>query len=234
MRRLIHCKKLSVSYQDRLALGPLNCSLSANSRIAILGPNGGGKSTFLKALLGTVAYRGAIENRAKSIAYIAQRQEVDWSFPLTALDVTMMGLYKRAGWFRRMGQEQRVAGRRALARLAMEKHENSLIGSLSVGQQQRVFVARAIVDLEADLFLFDEPCAGVDARTEQIIYQIFTQLIAEGKSILCVHHDLRSAAAHFDEAILLNQELVASGSMRKVLSSSYLNYAYQLPTKQSA
>jgi len=234
MKQLIRCEELSVLYGSRLALGPLNCSLSVNSKIAILGPNGGGKSTFLKALLGMVNYRGVIENNAKTIAYIAQRQEVDWNFPLTALDVAMMGLYRRTGWFRRLGQKQRAAGRRALARLAMEEQENSLIGSLSVGQQQRVFIARAIVDVEADLFLFDEPCAGVDARTEGIIYQIFTQLIEEGKSILCVHHDLRSAAAHFDEAILLNRELVASGSIKKVLNPSYLNYAYQLPTKQSA
>ena len=234
MKRLIDCQELSVSYGSRLALGPFNCSLPANSRVAILGPNGGGKSTFLKALLGTVNYRGTIENKAKTIAYIAQRQEVDWNFPLTALDVTMMGLYRRTGWFRQLGQEQQAAGRRALARLAMEEQAGSLIGSLSVGQQQRVFIARAIVDVEADLFLFDEPCAGVDAFTEEIIYQIFIQLIEEGKSILCVHHDLRSAAAHFDEAILLNRELVASGPIKKVLSPSYLNHAYRLPTKQSA
>lgn len=234
MKALIRCQGLRVSYGDRLALGPLSCSLPANSRIAILGPNGSGKSSFLKALLGMIAYQGAIETRARSIAYIAQRQEVDWSFPLTALDVTMMGLYKRLGWFRRIREEQRRAGRRALARLGMEEQQDSLIGALSGGQQQRVFIARAIVDEEADIFLFDEPCAGVDARTERIIYQIFSELIQEGKSLLCVHHDLRTAAAHFDRGLLLNRELIASGPIAKVLSPSNLNYAYKMPIRQSA
>ena len=228
---LIKCDRLRVVYADKMILGPLNCSLPMRRKIAILGPNGAGKSTFLKAILGLLPYKGKMESRTGSMSYMAQRHEVDWKFPLTALDVTTMGLYRRIGWLRWVRQRHREKSLRALERVGMGDYAHRLIGALSVGQQQRVFLARSIVDEDAETFLFDEPFAGVDARTERVIHRIFDEIIAAGKSLLCVHHDLQSVSAHFDYGVLLNQRLISAGDLEKVLSAKFLTRAYKVPFK---
>lgn len=231
---LIHCDMLRVAYGDKLVLGPLSCSLPVGRKIAVLGPNGAGKSTFLKALLGLLSYQGEIRKMTDSISYMAQRHEVDWNFPLTALDVTAMGLYRRIGWMRWVRHRHKRMALRALARVGMEDYAPSLIGALSVGQQQRVFLARSIVDERVELFLFDEPFAGVDAQTEEVIHHIFDELIEAGQSLLCVHHDLQNAMQHFDYGLLLNRELIARGDVKRILSAKLLMRAYKVPLRVMA
>ena len=223
---IIECSGLSVFYGKKQVLGTLNCNLMRGVKIGILGPNGAGKSTFLKAIVGLIPYKGKIIKNCSSLVYTAQRQEIDWDFPVTCRDVAQMGLYRNIGWFKKVTRQHKDKALEALKDVGMENYANTPISDLSVGQQQRIFLARAMVDDNADLFLFDEPLAGVDMKTERVIQNLFNRLIKQGKSILCIHHDLYSAAVHFDYGILLNSKLIASGPINKVLSATNLRRAY--------
>lgn len=224
---IIKCKELVVSYRGYNALGPLSIEIPAKCKVTVLGPNGAGKSTFIKAVAGVIPYKGSITNNYEDCSYTAQRQEVDWRFPITCQGVVEMGLYKKVGWFRHLKPEDKQKASKALEKLNMgEELLGRPISELSVGQQQRVFLARAIVDEDSDLFMFDEPLAGVDIKTEGIIYKLFDGLIAQGKNVICVHHNLYDAAKHFDYGILINHQLIAVGPIKKVLSKKNLQQAY--------
>ena len=226
MKHLITCTKLNVDYGRHQALRSVSLSLPPNTRIAILGPNGAGKSTLIKAIAGILSYRGKLSRNFHSCSYTAQRQEVNWDFPITCREVVEMGIYNRLGIFQRPSAAKQKQIGEALAVLDMADLADRPINELSVGQQQRIFLARAIADKEADLMLFDEPLTGVDVKTEKIIYQLFDKLIAEGKSIITVHHNLYDVAAHFDYGVLVNHSLIAHGPIKSVLSAANLNKAY--------
>ncbi|MBE8182017.1 MAG: metal ABC transporter ATP-binding protein [Candidatus Portiera sp.] len=226
MKYLLECKNLSVDYGLHKALGPLSVKLPKNSKIAMLGPNGAGKSTLLKALTGVTSYKGSLIKNYSSFSYTEQRQEVDWDFPVTCHGVAEMGLYAKVGWFRPLNKQHKKMAYDALAKLGIEDLADRPISQLSVGQQQRVFLARSIVNEEAELFLFDEPLAGVDLKTSEVIYKLFDDLISKGKSIVCVHHNLYDAADYFDHGILINHHLIAQGDLTKVLSKKNLESAY--------
>jgi manganese/zinc/iron transport system ATP- binding protein len=186
--------------------------------VGIVGPNGAGKSTLIKAALGLIPlasgrvefYGRPYRRQRHLVGYVPQRESVDWDFPVTAMDVVLMGTYGRLGWFRRPGPAQRRLARECLVQVGMEAFAGRQIRQLSGGQQQRVFLARALAQ-DARIYFMDEPFSGVDAATEQAIVRLLQALRAAGKTVLVVHHDLQTVRSYFDHVILLNMRLVASG-----------------------
>ncbi|NGX46132.1 MAG: High-affinity zinc uptake system ATP-binding protein ZnuC [Chlamydiae bacterium] len=230
---VIEVKNLSVCYDKTPALWEVGFEVHAGHLVAILGPNGAGKSTLLKTLLGavaplsgTVALFGTSPKRAASrIAFVPQRSSVDWEFPVTVFDVVLMGCYRRLGLFRRASGSERRLVEETLERMGMVAYRDRQISELSGGQQQRVFIARALVQ-KADLYLMDEPFAGVDMATEKALMGLLNTLKQEGKTIVIVHHDLVAAKELFDQAILLSTCLIASGPTAEVVTPEHLSRAY--------
>lgn len=211
-------RDLRVSYGSAPVLEGVTATLARGAMTAIIGPNGAGKSTLLKAALGLIPASGGsvaafgqpMATALPRIAYVPQRAAVDWDFPARALDVVLMGLYRRTGLLGRIGRAETTAAMDCLARLGMQDFATRQIGALSGGQQQRVFLARALAQ-EAELYLLDEPFAGVDAATEAAIITLLKGLRDEGRSIIAVHHDLSTVPAYFDRVLLLNRRTVAEG-----------------------
>lgn len=225
--------QLTVRYDHHPVLWDLSFSVPAGKLVAIIGPNGAGKSTLLRALLGLQkAASGRIsllgeplEQVRCKVAFVPQRSEVDWTFPVSVLDVVLMGCYGRLGWIRRPGRKEREAALAALDQVGMAGYAKRQISQLSGGQQQRVFIARALME-QADLYLLDEPMAGVDMATERVIVDIMRQLRNEGKSLFVVHHDLTTVESTYDWAVLLNVRLVAVGPVEEVFTPDHLEQAY--------
>jgi len=224
---------VSLRYGRALALDGVSLRVPRGAMGAVVGPNGAGKSTLLKVLLGLDdghegdAYllgRPALQAR-HLVGYVPQRSTVDWDFPATALDVVTMGLYRQLGPFRRAGRAARERARAALAEVGMEAFEDRQIGQLSGGQQQRVFLARALVQ-EAELYLLDEPFAGVDAASEAALVEVLRRLNAQGATVVAVHHDLTTLASYFDWIALLNVRLFAQGPLAATLTPEALQAAY--------
>ncbi|MEE3098462.1 MAG: metal ABC transporter ATP-binding protein [Pseudomonadota bacterium] len=211
----------------------VDADLPAGTMTAIIGPNGAGKSTFLKGALGVIpriAGEALVFGRpfAKArdrVAYVPQRASVDWDFPALAEDVVMMGLYRRIGLFRLPSRRHREAARACLARVGMEGFAARQIGQLSGGQQQRVFLARALAQ-DADLYLLDEPFAGVDAATERVLVDVLKSLKAEGRTVACVHHDLATVPDYFDRVLILNGARIAEGTVAEAFTEANLQAAY--------
>ena len=154
-----------------------------------------------------------------------QRESVDWDFPTDALDVVLMGRYGHLGWFRRPGHADRELALECLRKVGMADYARRQISQLSGGQQQRVFLARALAQ-EAEIYLMDEPFAGVDATTERAIIGLLQELRAGGKTVVCVHHDLETAPTYFDWLALLNVRLIATGPMATTFTSDNLRATY--------
>lgn len=226
-------RDLTVAYNRKPVLWNVTLDVPAGSLVGLVGPNGAGKSTLLKAVVDMVPkISGAIriygepyaDCRAK-LAYVPQRESVDWDFPATALDVVLMGTYGRIGWFRRVGKAEREAAREALAKMEIEHLAGRQISQLSGGQQQRTFLARSLVQ-HAKLFLMDEPFAAVDAATERAIVTLMRELQEQGCTIVVVHHDLHTVPEYFDHIVLLNTRLVAAGPLREVYTEQNLQKTY--------
>jgi manganese/zinc/iron transport system ATP- binding protein len=212
---------------------PTSGSSGQGALVGIVGPNGAGKSTLIKAVLGLVPLASgrihvfgqpAVRQR-KLIGYVPQRETVDWDFPVSALDVVAMGRYGRIGWFRRVSRAHKQAAMDCLHQVGMEDYAHRQISQLSGGQQQRVFLARALAQ-EAELYLMDEPFAGVDAATEKAIVQILRRLRDEGRTCLVVHHDLPTVPDYFDHVMLLNMRIVAAGPTAEVFTEENLHKTY--------
>lgn len=233
-RAAITVSHLGVQYRNVQALQDVNFVVKPGQLTGIIGPNGAGKSTLMKAMLGLtpmnsgiVLYKGKpLMNQLARVAYVPQRSQIDWSYPATVWDVVLMGRVRKAGWFRRFSNVSRQIAAAALERVGMNDYRDRSIGQLSGGQQQRVFIARALAE-EAEIFCFDEPLAGIDKKTEAVIFDIFHELASSGKIVLVVNHDLGEAITHFDDLILLNTDLIASGSRDSVLSEENMNRAYR-------
>ncbi|MDP9352568.1 MAG: metal ABC transporter ATP-binding protein, partial [Chloroflexota bacterium] len=159
------------------------------------------------------------------VGYVPQRTSVDWDFPTDVLDVVTMGLYGRLGWFRRPGKRERTLALEALEKVGMADYASRQISQLSGGQQQRVFLARSLVS-DADLYLMDEPFAGVDAITERAIIALLSELRTAGKTVIAVHHDLSTVDDYFDWVVLLNLRLVAAGPVAEVFTHENLHETY--------
>ncbi len=224
---------VTVAYHTKPVLWDVDLTLPSGKLVAIVGPNGAGKSTLLKACLGLVPlasgfvriFGRSYRDVRQRVAYVPQRESVDWDFPASVFDVVLMGRYGKPGWFRRPSAEDRRVADQALERVGMAEYRNRQISRLSGGQQQRTFLARALAQ-DADLYLMDEPLAGVDALTERTIIALLQELKKSGRSVVCVHHDLQTVPEYFDWVTLLNMRLVKSGPVEEVFTTEYLQQTY--------
>ncbi|MBM3822814.1 MAG: ABC transporter ATP-binding protein [Verrucomicrobia bacterium] len=226
-------RDLNVAYQTKVVVWDADFEAPAGQLVAIVGPNGAGKSTLLKAALGLVpAASGKIQffgepyARVRSrVAYVPQRESVDWDFPVSAVDVVAMGLYRKLGWCVPVRKKHFDEAAMALAKVGLEAYAGRQISQLSGGQQQRVFLARALAQ-KADLYLMDEPFASVDAATERAIVEVLRALRTEGRTVVCVHHDLPTVPEYFDHVALLNMRVVAQGPVAEVFTAENLRKTY--------
>lgn len=224
---------MTVSYGEKPAVFSVDMTVAEGAMTAIIGPNGAGKSTLLKAALGVIkplagkatVYGASLKSQRARIAYVPQRASVDWDFPTRVLDVVMMGLYRELGLLRRMKARHIAKATECLERVGMADFADRQIGQLSGGQQQRVFLARALAQ-GADLYLLDEPFAGVDAATEKAIISVLKSLKNEGKTVVSVHHDLATVTEYFDNVFLINTRKVAEGPVATTFTSENLSAAY--------
>ena len=224
---------VTVAYGRRPVLWNVDLTVPGACLFGIIGPNGAGKSTLLKAALGLVPLAGGevrilgapLEQVRARVGYVPQRESVDWDFPVTVTDVVLMGTYARLGWLRRPGPRERSLAAECLDRVGLTDVADRQIGRLSGGQQQRVFLARALAQ-QADVYFLDEPMAGVDARSQERIFRVLAELRAEGRLVVIVHHDLRSAAEWFDAVALIDMRLVATGPVAEVLTPENLRRTY--------
>jgi manganese/zinc/iron transport system ATP- binding protein len=224
---------MTVAYQRKPVIWDIDYVAPAGKLVAIVGPNGAGKSTLINAALeliprasGQVRFFGEPYRKQRHrVGYVPQRESVDWDFPVSALDVVVMGLYRKIGWCLPVLPRHRKTALAALDRVGMADYAHRQIRRLSGGQQQRVFLARALVQ-DADLYLMDEPFTGVDAATERAIVEILRELRSLGKTALVVHHDLQTVTEYFDEVILLNMRLVATGPVERVFTTDNLRKTY--------
>jgi len=229
----LEVRRLTVSYNAHPVLWDVDASFPSGALSAIVGPNGAGKSTLLKAALGLIASDGGqtlIEGRPvrtarDRVAYVPQRDAIDWDFPITVREVVEMGRYAATGWLRRVGRSQAALVDTCLERVGMTSYAARQIGELSGGQRQRVFIARALAQ-QAPVMLLDEPFAGVDARTEASILKLLHELRDEGGSMIVVHHDLATVRSAFDWALLLNVRVVAAGPVGEALTPANVRRAY--------
>lgn len=224
---------LTVSYGATSVLLSVDFCVLPRTMSVIVGPNGAGKSTLIKAALNVVrrlsgeilVFGQPLKAHRKRVAYVPQRASVDWEFPATVFDVVAMGQYEQLGLLGRRTALQHQHIEDCLERVGMAEFANRQIGQLSGGQQQRVFVARALVQ-SPDLYILDEPFAGVDAATERILVAVLHSLRNAGKTVLCVHHDLATVPDYFSHVLLLNVVCIASGPIAEVFTPENLQQAY--------
>jgi manganese/zinc/iron transport system ATP- binding protein len=224
---------LTVCYGKTSVLKDISFVIPTENLIGIVGPNGAGKTTLLKALLGLITpISGIIQFCGKPVsqirqttAYIPQRNGVDWDFPITVLEVVIMGCYGKLGLFKRPKKENREEALHALERVGMASYAKRQIGELSGGQQQRVFIARALLQ-DADFYFLDEPFSGIDIATEKIIIDLLTSLKDQGKTLFIVHHDLNTVTSYFDWVILLNHSLIGCGPVDQIYKRENIQVAY--------
>jgi ABC-type Mn2+/Zn2+ transport system ATPase subunit len=217
---------------NKFALLDISFRVSAGQRVAVVGPNGAGKSTLFNLIAGTVKPSSGTVHVYEygpaghtCIAYVPQRSQFDWSFPVTAADVVMMGRAGQIGLFRWPGHRDRETVQLCLERVNAADLAGKRIGELSGGQQQRVFIARALAQ-EAELLLMDEPLTGLDAPSRDAIFEILDALSASGVTVLVATHDLNMAAERFDRIMLLNGKIIAFGQPLEVLDAANLLRAY--------
>lgn len=229
---VLHVHNLSVAYGKTPVLWSVDFKLSAGSFVGIVGPNGAGKSTLLKACVGLMSpaqgYVGffgdqSLDKVRARVAYLPQRESVDWNFPISVREVVSMGLMARHQKFPLAKHNEEVS--RCLDSVSLTKYAHRQIADLSGGQQQRVFIARALAQ-NADIFFLDEPFAAVDVATEKMISGVLKELVQSGKTVVAVMHDLFSVFENVDRLILLNNRLVAEGPKSEVFKPEYLQAAY--------
>jgi manganese/zinc/iron transport system ATP- binding protein len=224
---------LSVHFEDRSALEDINLDFQSGETTSLVGPNGAGKSTLLRCLDGILAPTHGqvfldgqpIHRPSPLIAYVPQRSDVDWRFPISVLDVALMGRALRASRLLPVPDRDREDALAALAQVRMRRFAPVQIGTLSGGQQQRVFLARALLQ-EADVFLLDEPFSGVDAPTQALVLQVLDNLRLAGKTIVFATHDLNMAERSADVCVLLNRGVIAKGPPSQILTVRNLQSAF--------
>ncbi len=229
----ISVRGLSVSYGERVALEGVNVDIGWGTMVGVIGPNGAGKSSFLKAILGVVPYQAAAlliggQPQAvgrKLIAYVPQREEVHWDFPVTVEDVALMGSYGRLGLLGRPSAKDRELAAWALEQVGMLDRRATQIAQLSGGQQQRVFLARALVQ-QGRILILDEPLNGVDASTQETILRLLDDFRKGGGTVLMATHDLDTAARVCDDLCFINRTLIAFGPTAQVFTAQVLAHTY--------
>jgi len=232
-KKSIEIKNLTIKYNGKTALNNISLNLKRGAITGIIGPNGAGKSTLIKGIMklvhinsGSVEVNGkTIEKERKNIAYVEQRSAIDLTFPINVFDTVLLGTYPKMRLMQRPGKVQRDRAVEALETVKMGCFSKRQIGSLSGGQLQRVFIARALAQ-DADVFLLDEPFVGIDMVSEELIMKILISLKNRGKTIAIVHHDLHKVEEYFDDVIILNRELVSAGSVKETFVMENITAAY--------
>jgi manganese/zinc/iron transport system ATP- binding protein len=230
---IITVRNLTISYHKKPAIKGINLNIDEGTIIGIIGPNGAGKSTLLKGILGLLpidtgevkVYGKPIKESLKKIAYIPQREQFDWDFPITVYDVVMMGRYPHLSLFGTPGENDKKIVTESLEKVEMQSYRNTQIRNLSGGQQQRIFLARALAQ-QSGIYFMDEPFVGVDAKTEKAIFNLIKELKESGKTILIVHHDLGKVTDYFDRLIMINQTLIAYGDTKEVFTKENVQRTY--------
>ena len=231
---------LSAAYREILALDSVSFATSCGNRVALVGPNGAGKSTLLKAIAGLVPrrdgeilWRGtSVKKWSREFAYLPQREEIDWSFPITVRGLVEMGRYPQTSWWRKFSTDDKRAVDEALESLNLNELQNRQIRELSGGQQQRAFLARAIAQ-EAHVLLLDEPFTGLDRNAALLLGDLLEKLAGEGRLIIASHHDLSSAPQLFDEVLVLNTRQIAFGSVASTLTASLVAETFAVPISET-
>lgn len=235
----IKIENLTVAYQADPVLWNVDVSFNQGKLTAILGPNGAGKSSLLNAILDLIEpISGKIKFKSKEgswsnfkgvqkhIAYVPQNSSVDWDFPTDVLDVVVMGRYAHLGWLKRPRKKDYAIAEEKLKQVGMLPFKNRQISQLSGGQRQRVFLARALAQ-EADVYLLDEPLAGVDIKTEKVIMSLLRELVMKNKTVVVVHHDLQTVEEYFDEIVFLNHEIIAYGPVTSTFTELNIEETYR-------
>lgn len=215
---IVQVRDLSLHYEDRSALRDVTLDIYPGEILGLLGPNGAGKSTLLKVIAGMlpashgeVRFHGErITGPTNCITYVPQRSDVDWSFPISVLDATLLGLAPKRSRWTPFSRKDRNTAMHALEQVRMDHLAGAQIGALSGGQQQRVFLARALLAC-GDVLLLDEPFTGVDIPTQEMLVAIFRELSAQGTAVVYATHDLQQAARTSDNVVLINGEVISYG-----------------------
>ncbi|EFR40877.1 ABC transporter, ATP-binding protein [Selenomonas sp. oral taxon 137 str. F0430] len=234
-KSVVHVEDLTMAYRETPVLWDIDLDIPGEVRCAIVGPNGAGKSTLLSGILGLLApvsgevrlWGHPLDEVRKRIAYVPQRGSVHWDFPTTVFDVVLMGRYAHIGLMRRPGKLDKELALDALEKMKMVDYAGRQISELSGGQKQRVFIARALAQ-DADLYIMDEPLAGVDETTERIIMDKFLDLQRAHKTVIAVHHDLGTLDSYFDFLIVLNRTVKACDYMAHLDKDDALARAYRM------
>lgn len=229
----LEVQNIRVGYGDKIILDDLSFHVPHGARVAVVGPNGAGKSTLFKALVGLLSLqRGNILIHGEPlgahkdcVAYVPQREEVDWRFPVTVNDVVMMGRYRQTGWLKRASAHDKQMVQESLEQMGIVNLAEQSIGQLSGGQQQRAFLARAIAQ-EPHILLMDEPFTGVDVTTQEATLRLLEHLQQQKVTAIVSTHDLNLAASRFDLVLLLNHKLIAYGAPSQVLAKENLAQAF--------
>jgi len=229
----IEIHDLTVAYHHRPVLWDIDAVFPEGQLVAVVGPNGAGKSTLIKAIMGLVPlasgtvtiFGQGVRDGRRLIAYVPQRESVDWDFPTTAYDVVLMGRYGHLSLFGRPRKRDKEIALQSLEKVGMQDYAKRQISQLSGGQQQRVFLARALAQ-QTRLYLMDEPFAGVDASTEKAIVDLLRELREQGSTVVVVHHDLQTVPEYFDAVLLLNLRMVAFGDMASTFTNENLQKTY--------
>lgn len=232
---------LTVAYGSNTVVYKVGFRTDRGRLVGVVGPNGAGKTTLIKALLGLVPartgavsfWKGPLRETRRWIAYVPQRSQIDWDFPINVLETVLLGTYPYLGLFRRPGRAERERAMACLEQVGMADYAHRQIGALSGGQQQRVFIARALAQ-DAELFFLDEPFIGIDVQSEQTIVRVLRTLRDAGKTALIVHHDLNKVPQYFDDVLLINKTLIGYGPVEEVFTRDKLvaAFASQLPLLQ--
>ena len=229
----LEVENISVAYGEKAVLQNVSFQVPHGTRVAVVGPNGAGKSTLFKALVGLlpldtgrVLIHGLpLGDHKDCVAYVPQREEVDWRFPVTVRDVVMMGRYNMRGWFSRPNQADNEIVDRSLKQMNIHQYAHASISDLSGGQQQRVFLARAIAQ-EPHILLMDEPFTGVDLTTQEATLHLLDHLRNRQVTAIISTHDLNLASTRFDAILLINRHVVAFGSPHEVMRQENLQKAF--------
>lgn len=230
---VLSVKNLTVAYDGKPVLENITGEIKKGSLTAIIGPNGAGKTTFLKAIMGLlkplsgeVTFGFEDKERKTKIAYVPQTGSTDRDFPVTVFDVALMGRYPHLGWFKRPKKKDREIAFEMLKKVGMEKYVHRQIGTLSGGQEQRVFLARALAQ-QAKLYFLDEPFKGVDAATEKVIVEMLREIREQGGTVVVVHHDLNTVKKYFDSVIMINKTLVCWGDTESCFNEKTVSRTFK-------
>ncbi len=222
---------VTVDLGGHMALNSVTFEVDPGTLMGVVGPNGAGKSTLFNAIAGLLPVRRgkvtlhSVDQGRGALAYVPQRESVNWRFPVTVTDVVMMGRCCRLGWFRRPGKRDRELVNACLGRVGLWDHRSALMTELSGGQRQRVFVARALAQ-EASVLLLDEAFSGVDAGAQEGLVDILRTLRDEGRIVLLATHDLTNLAGRFDRVLCLNRNVCACGPPDQVFTSQVMEQLY--------